>query len=185
MKTVALQRKLLYMLEQLGSVGSLGLGLALAAVLGWFTLIQAGEKEMLASRLKLDAFKQQVLANSSLPESSSLSHEEQLNVFYQSFPTADKMPDALKRVYHASDKLELLLETGEYSWIHTGSERLARYRIALPIKGSFKQILGFMDTALQDNPALALENAVFKRDKVDDAIVEAKLTFMVFVDTRP
>jgi hypothetical protein len=77
------------------------------------------------------------------------------------------------------------LETGEYTWLQTGPERLARYRIALPVKGSFKQVLGFMDLVLQSNATLALENASFKRDKVDDATVEAKLVFLVYVDTQP
>ena len=42
-----------------------------------------------------------------------------------------------------------------------------------------------MDMVLKDNTTLALENAAFKRDKVDDAAVEAKLVFVVFVDTQP
>ena len=78
-----------------------------------------------------------------------------------------------------------MLETGEYAWLQTGTERLARYRITLPVKGTFKQVLGFMDIVLKDNTTLALENAAFKRDKVDDEAVEAKLVFIVFVDTQP
>jgi hypothetical protein len=106
-------------------------------------------------------------------------------VFYNSFPVGDKVPDALKRIYRAADKQELFLETGEYSWLQTGSERLARYRVSLPVKGSFKQVLGFMDMALQDNKSLALENASFKRDKVDDDTVEAKLVFVIYADLKP
>jgi hypothetical protein len=174
-----------YRLAQLGGVGTLGLVMAVLAVLGWFTLIRAGEMELLTSQKKLVALQQQVQAKSSLPISSALNHEEQLRVFYSSFPAGDKVPDALKRIYRAADKEELMLETAEYTWLQTGSERLARYRIALPVKGTFKQVLGFMDAALQDNTTLALENASFKRDKVDDAAIEAKLVFVVYVDLKP
>lgn len=185
MSVVALQRQLLYRLEQLGGIGSLGLAMLLLAALGWFTVIRAGEKEWAGSHLKLEALQHQVEARSSLPLSSALNREEQLQVFYKSFPAGNKVPDALKRIYRASDKQGLTLDTGEYAWVQTGSERLARYRISLPVKGSFTQVLGFMDAVLQDNATLALENAVFKRDKVDDAAVEAKLVFVVYADTQP
>jgi Tfp pilus assembly protein PilO len=185
MNAVALQRQLQYRLAQLGGVGTMGLVMALVAILGWFTLIRAGEKELLTSHKKLVALQQQVQAKSSLPVSSALNHEEQLRVFYTSFPAANKVPDALKRIYRAAEKHELMLETAEYNWLQGGSERLLRYRISLPVKGSFKQVLGFMDAVLQDNSTLALENASFKRDKVDDAAIEAKLVFVVYVDAQP
>ena len=185
MNAVALQRQLQYRLAQLGGVGTLGLVMALVAVLGWFTLVRAAEKELVTSHKKLGSLQQQVQSKSSLPISSALNHEEQLTVFYKSFPAGEKVPDALKRIYRAADKQELMLETGEYAWLQTGSERLARYRITLPVKGTFKQVLTFMDMVLKDNTTLALENAAFKRDKVDDAAVEAKLVFVVFVDTQP
>ncbi len=185
MNAVALQRQLQYRLAQLGGVGTLGLVMALVAVLGWFTLIRAAEKELVTSHKKLGSLQQQVQSKSSLPISSALNHEEQLRVFYKSFPTDDKVPDALKRIYRAAEKQDLMLETGEYAWLQTGTERLARYRITLPVKGTFKQVLGFMDIVLKDNTTLALENAAFKRDKVDDEAVEAKLVFIVFVDTQP
>ncbi len=185
MNSVALQRHLQYRLGQIGVVGALGLVMALVAMLGWFTLIRAGEKELVSSHKKLAALKLQVQNKSSLPVSSALNREEQLRVFYNSFPTGDKVPDALKKIYRAADKQELMLETGEYAWLQTGTERLARYRVTLPVKGSFKEVLGFMDIVLHDNPTLALENAAFKRDKVDDAAIEAKLVFLVFVDTQP
>jgi Tfp pilus assembly protein PilO len=185
MSAVALQRQLQYRLAQLGGIGSLGLVMLLLAALGWFTLIRAGEKELAGSVGKLQALKQQVESKSSLPLSSALNREEQLQVFYKNFPAGNKVPDALQRIYRASDAQGLTLDTGEYAWIQSGSERLARYRVSLPVKGTFTQILNFMDTVLQDNAALALENAVFKRDKVDDAAVEAKLVFVVYVDTQP
>ena len=185
MNAVALQRQLQYRLAQLGGVGTLGLVMALVAILGWFTLIRAGERELLTAHKKLVALQQQVQAKSSLPVSSALNHEEQLRVFYTSFPAANKVPDALKRIYRAAEKHELMLETAEYNWLQGGSERLLRYRISLPVKGSFKQVLGFMDAVLQDNSTLALENASFKRDKVDDAAIEAKLVFVVYVDAQP
>lgn len=185
MNTVALQRQLQYRLGQLGIVGTLGLALLLIAALVWFTLIRSGGIELSNAHKKLAALQQQVQAKSSLPTSSALDHEEQMRVFYSSFPAGTKVPDVLQSIYRAADKQDVMLETGEYAWLQTGSERLARYRVTFPVKGSFKQVLGFMDSVLQDNTTVALENASFKRDKVDDPAVEAKIVFIVFVDSRP
>jgi hypothetical protein len=117
--------------------------------------------------------------------SSSLNREEQLRVFYMNFASADKLPDTLRVLYKAAEKQGLILETGEYTRVQNAGERLARYRVGLPVKGSFKQVLSFMDLVLKDNATVALENAAFKRDKVDDAMVEAKLMFTLFVDAQP
>ena len=184
MSRLSIQRQGLYRLAQLGPVGGLGLCLLLLAALGWFTVVRSGQKEWEGAHLKLAALQQQP-SRSSLPVNSALQKEEQLQLFYQGFAKADRVPDALERIYSAAVKHQLLLETGEYNWNQNAQDRLARYRIALPVKGSFAQVLAFMDQVLQDNAQLALENASFKRDKVDDPLVEAKLVFVVFVDTQP
>ena len=187
MSRVTLQRQLMYRLGQLGPVGSLGLVLLLLAALGWFGVIRSGQRELESARSRLAALQQQVASQSrsGLSAGSALDREEQLQLFYRGFPKAGTVADALSRIYSASSKRKLALETGEYSWSQNGQERLARYRIALPVKGSFAQVLAFMDQVLQDNNRLALENASFKRDKVDDPLVEAKLVFVVFVDKQP
>ena len=185
MNTVGLQRQLGYRLGQLGAAGTAGLAMLLVAALAWVTLVHPGELEVASAQGKLKSLRQQVATKNSLPVNSALGREEQLNVFYNSFTQSEKVPDTLKRIYRAADKQQLMLETGEYSRLQTGTERLARFRISLPVKGSFSQVLGFMNTVLQENSTVALENATFKRDKVDDEDIEAKLVFLVFVDTQP
>jgi hypothetical protein len=185
MNTMVLQRHAQYWLNQLGKMGLLGLLLMVAAGVAWYGLVRVGEQELAKARQRIVAVQQQVANNSRLPLSSSLDQEEQLRLFYKSFGTAEKVPETLQRIYKAAEKQDLMLETGEYSLVASPGEHLARYRVGLPVKGSFKQILGFMDRVLQDNPTVALENAAFKRDVVDDATVEAKLVFTLYVDVRP
>jgi hypothetical protein len=185
MNAVALQRQLGYYTQRLGTWGLLGAALLLAAVLTWAVLVRAGEREIAANARKIVALKQQESTKSSLPANSALGREEQLRVFYSNFGAAEKLPDTLKRIYQAGQKQGLILETGEYMRLQTGAERLARFRVTLPLKGSFKQVLGMMDTVLQENNTVALENVTFKRDKVDDEAVEAKVTFLVFLDSKP
>ena len=57
--------------------------------------------------------------------------------------------------------------------------------MALPLKGSFKQLINFVDRALKADNTVALESASFKRDKVSDDNVDARLVFVLFVDSTP
>jgi Tfp pilus assembly protein PilO len=185
MSWIALQRQVVHRLDQLGAAGSIGLVLMLAAVLTWFIVVQGEEKELTRLAQGLEALRQQDATKSSLPSNPILSKEEQLALFYKNFPDELQVPDLLKQVFQAASEHGLTIETAEYALIQSGSERLVRYRVALPVKGAFKQMLDFMDAVLKQNGAIALENASFKRDKVDDAAVEAKLVFVVLVDSRP
>ncbi|RFO98112.1 hypothetical protein DIC66_05165 [Rhodoferax lacus] len=185
MTRVALQRQLRYRMDQLGITGGLGIVLLLMALAGWYTLVRTSEKDLASTQRKLQSLQQQVATKSSLPVNSALDHEEQLRVFYSGFAPTDKLPETLQRIYKAAEKQGLALETGEYARLQTGTDRLARFRVSLPVKGSFRQVLGFMDSVLQENNTVALENAVFKRDKVDDEAIEAKLVYLVYMDTQP
>jgi Tfp pilus assembly protein PilO len=185
MSWVAVQRQVMHRLDQLGATGMVGLVLLLAALLSWFTLVKGEEAELLRLNQGLEALRKQDADKTNLTSSPVLSQEEQLELFYKTFPDELQVPDLLKKVFQVANTTGLTLETAEYSLARTGSERLVRYRVALPVKGSFKQMLDFMDAALKQNSAIALENASFKRDKVDDALVEAKLVFVVLVDSRP
>lgn len=185
MKAAFVQRILRYWQEQLGRMGLAGLVLMVAAVLAWVTLVRWAEKDLSNAQQRVRSVQQQVANRSSLPVNSSLDREEQLRVFYKNFGPSDGVPLTLKRIYKAAEGQDLTLDTGEYTRVANPGERLERFRVALPVKGSFKQVLGFMDKVLQDNPTVALENASFKRDKVDDAAVEAKLVFTLYVDGQP
>lgn len=184
MRFLLLQRHLQYHWHQLGKTGRLGLALVFLAAVAWFILLQQGQHELETTQKRTQSVVQQIAAKSALPVDSTLNKEEQLRVFYQNFGSVNQVPDMLDHIYGAAAKQNLELETGEYSQSLASGERLARYRVMLPVKGSFKQVLGFMDAVLRDKSTVALENASFKREKVDDAAVEAKIVFTVFVDSQ-
>lgn len=185
MNVMALRRHLGYHMHRLGLPGMLGVALLLAAVLSWVLLVRSAGREILTNQHKLEALQKHQSDTSTVPANSALDREDQLRVFYSNFSAAQELPAALKRIYQAAEKQGLTLETGEYMRLQTPSERLARFRVSLPVKGSFKQVLGLMDSVLQENNTVALETAAFKRDKVDDEIVEAKVVFLVFMDGKP
>ncbi|MDY7574596.1 hypothetical protein [Actimicrobium sp. CCI2.3] len=185
MINMAWQRQLTYRLNQIGMTGCAGLVMLLLAALASYTLVRAGHQETASTQRKLQSIRQQLALKSSLPLHSALNHEEQLRVFYTGFAQIDKLPDTLKRVYKAAGEQGLTLESGEYARLQTGTDRLAQFRVSLPVKGSFMQILSFMEKVLQENSNIALENIVFKRDRVSDEVLDARLVYLVYMDTQP
>lgn len=185
MKAANLQRYFLYRLDQLGRLGGVGAVLLILAAVLWGGWVMSEEREVLRQSRMLQSLRAQEADKKALPGQSSLGREEQLQIFYQTFPLPQDVPRLLRKIYAAAGAHELELETGEYARLQSGSERLVRYRVSLPIKGSFQQVFQFMDKVLRDNSTIALENVTFKRDKVDDAVVEAKLVFLLLVDSQP
>ena len=185
MNTLMWRRRLLYRMHQLGPMGLLGLGFLLSAAVVWLLVIRTGEHELQGLAHKFQVRQVQLTAMNQVGHIVELSKEEKIDLFYKQFPAATRVPDLLKNVYEAAEHAELTLETGEYALLHTESDRLARYRVALPVKGSFAQIIKFMDAVLKDMPTIALESANFKRENIEDAVVSAKLVFIVFVETQP
>lgn len=185
MSWVLVQRHLAYRLAQLGWFGGAGLSLLLAAAITWLVLIQGEEAELLRLQQGLEVLRQQEATKAHLPSNPVLNREEQLAIFYKSFPDELQVPGLLKQVFEAASANGLTIETADYTFVQTGTDRLTRYKLALPVKGTFKQMLAYMDAVLKSSNAIALENASFKRDKVDDAMVEAKLVFVILVDARP
>jgi len=185
MSRVTTQRQMSHWFDQLGLVGLLGAALIVASLVAWFTWVQRDQQEFIHLNELLTAMRQQESAKSSLPNNPVLNQEEQLALFYKNFPSELQLPDLLKEVFKAADKEQLTLETAEYAVVKSGTDRLVRYRVALPVKGTFRQMLDFMDVVLKQSSAIALENASLKRDKVDDAQVEARLVFLLLVDSQP
>lgn len=174
-----------YLLRQLGPAGLAGLGLLLLALLLGLFWIQPAEQDLQRQARKLQNQQGQLTRLRQPGRVVELSQEEQLERFYGGFPATPRVPDLLDGLYRAAAQHALELETGEYALIQNESDTLARYRVALPVKGSFAQVLSFMDASLRAMPSIALESANFKREKVDDAVVEAKLVFLVYVRARP
>jgi Tfp pilus assembly protein PilO len=185
MNSTFLRRQIQFVMLQLGSTGLVGLGMLCLALFAYFTVIQGTEAELKSTHSKLEAAFRPTLNSAGAGGQAAPDRDEQLQNFYKSFPKQESVPDALKGIYSAAVHQNLTLETGEYTWNQTGTERLVRYRVLLPVKGSFPELVSFMDEVLEGNHRIALENASFKRDKVSDSSVDAKLIFVVFVDTLP
>jgi hypothetical protein len=181
MNAAALQRQISYRLGRLSWPGWLGLALLLAAAAYVVAVVlpAARESERLDRRIAAAAAQTQA---DQAGQGRPLSTSEQLAQFYETFPKGTTVPDWLGKLNGIAVKQNLSLDVGNYSLVRNQSARLDQFRITLPIKGSYPQVRKFIATALATAPALSLESVAFKRDKVGDERIDARVDFLLFLE---
>jgi hypothetical protein len=115
-------------------------------------------------------------------DTSALTPSVQLAAFYRHFPAQDSAPDLLSRLYAAAERQDVLLEQGSYRLLQAGADaRLARYEIALPVRGDYVALRSFIAQALADLPNLSLDAITLIRASADAPVVEAELRFTLYL----
>jgi len=126
-------------------------------------------------------------AQESLPEAAAresildASPAAELRRFYEIFPARADAPELLSRMYAAAEDRKLLLSRGEYGRSTDPQTGLARYRIVLPVRGSYSQVREFVAAALQAVPVLALDEVTFERPKISEREVEARIRLTLYL----
>jgi len=159
---------------ELGTLGLAAVILLAGAASFLVLVIQPMEREhqQLLDRLSGHAT-EQAGSDSAGPEAATASAK--LVAFYQFFDRPEQPSDWLAKLYAIATSSGVQLRSADYRLIET-RERLARYRIVLPIKGRYSQIRAFLENALNDIPILSLDRASFQRDQVDQSEVSAQIT---------
>ncbi len=163
--------------RQIGPVAAAG-ALALTAALAFHLSVN--------SRLQTerDRLRQQptpvaaaVTAGSAPQPTLNPSAPARLARFYAGLPDARRSADVLGRVLALAAKQGLDLQSGEYRLERQPDDRIQRYRITLPVQGSYAQVRRFVDAALLELPALALDDIEFHRVSADATVLDAQLRF--------
>lgn len=108
--------------------------------------------------------------------------EVKVEKFYRSLPRSATTPDWLQKIFDAASRNGVVLEQGEYILLSNPNAKLEQYRIIFPLKGTYPQLRGFTAASLEAVPALALESLLFKREKIADGSVDAKITFLLYLE---
>lgn len=177
----------LVLAETFGSLGFPGLlGLSLLAFALAFALSALLPARSSLEQARLDAAAARAEAARPRPPGPPVdtSPAGQLRGFYERFPARPDAPDWLEKVYAVADKEKLQLVRGEYSVAVDAKTDLTKYRILLPVKGSYGQIRNFLSGALQEVPYLALDDADFQRPKAGDQQVDARLRLTLYMVRR-
>jgi len=166
-------------LDFLGWPGVVGLGLlAFCLVVYLSALLPAQHRlaEMLAQAGSLRA----QLAKSKATQMDTPAPEAQLTGFYQFFPAHVATPDLLEKLYAAAEASGIALEQGDYRLASGKDDKLERYQITLPVRGSYPQIRKFIGRLLADLPAASLDGVSFQRQKISDTQVESQIKFTLY-----
>lgn len=170
-------------LHALGISGLLGIALAVFALAFALSALLPARARLHEARL--DALSAQ--AQASKPRQAApvdSSPAAQLATFYKAFPPQPDAPDWLDKIYALAQSQNLELYHGEYSVAADSKTDLARYRIVLPLKGSYAQIRSFLGGVLQEVPYLALDDVDFQRPKVGDGQIEARVRMSLYLVRR-
>lgn len=104
----------------------------------------------------------------------------QLANFYAFFPVPATLPDSVGQIHNAAQRAGLVLESGEYQMQHVPSERLVRYQVRLPVRGTYPQLRAFVAEVLSKVPSASLDDVLVKREGIGAPELDAKFTFTLF-----
>jgi len=105
----------------------------------------------------------------------------QLRQFYAFFTREQAVESWLARLYDIGDRDGLLLRQAEYQVAQAGGLKLSRYRIVLPVTGTYPQLKHFLATTLAEIPIIALDRVTLHKRKAGDPVVDANLQFTLYL----
>jgi hypothetical protein len=114
------------------------------------------------------------------PQSAATRREQ----FYGALPAQPDIADQIGRIYAAAQAEQLALLHGEYAGAEVASTGLVRYKIVLPLKGSYGQVRRFLTAATAAVPGLTLDDLALRRHSVADTQVEARVQLSLFLAKR-
>lgn len=110
-----------------------------------------------------------------------LDPHSQLRQFYAFFTRDATLESWLARLYDIGDSGGLLLRQAEYQAADAGGLKLSRYRIVVPVTGTYPQLKQFLATVLAEIPILSLDQVTLRKHKAGDPSVDANLQFTLYL----
>ncbi|MGB0127431.1 MAG: hypothetical protein WBP72_07315 [Rhodocyclaceae bacterium] len=165
----------------MGIPGAMGAVLGAVAVAFLLSAVMPAERELAQTRLAVRQATERKAKPQEPGAAEVKSPQDQLKAFYEAFPKESAASDSLQQIYDAAKQHSISLPHGEYTLVMDDKAGLARYRITLPVTGSYQNIRGFINAALSASPTLALEHVDFQRQKVGDPELEAKIRFSLLL----
>ena len=164
--------------ERLGWPGVVGLGLVAFAGGLYLSAVQPGQARLQKLRAEISR-----LESHSAPAASDApaTRRERLDAFYGFFPPAGHTAEPLGRIFAVASKQGLALDQGEYRYLPESAAGLGQFQLTFPVKGTYPQVRRFVAAARAAVPNLSLDSIQFERGKVGDAVVNVKVTFVMYV----
>lgn len=168
---------------RLGWPGAIGMGV-LALCLGlYFSLVQPARERADTARRSVGSMQQRLAAGAASGQDKLRPLDEQLAAFYASFPPEQDVADSVGKIAVLAREHGLALQQAEYKAERDRAGKLTRLRMSLPLKGSYPTIRQFLSSLRAGLPVVSLEQVHFERQKVGDALVDAKIGLVIYLGT--
>lgn len=166
---------------RLGWAGRLGLLLLAAAIVLHFLRVATLEREIATLQAEAGDLQQRLRSGQSLGSRGNESSAEQLATFYSYFPASEGAPALLGKVHAAAAANGIALRSGEYKFERQADQKLARYRITLPVVGSYSQIRRFVAAVLAEVPAASVDEIQMRRENIASTSLEARIRLSLYL----
>ncbi len=178
--TSAIVPYLSYGAKRLGHLGVLGISLCVFSLIAFVSGNLALRQQVGDQAAELVAARQTV-ADSALngPDLTPAVHAGQ---FVESLPGRSDVPQIMGSVVTVAAASGIELSRGNYEYVESDDGAIARYRMTLPVSGSYPQVRQFIENLLATVPAIALDNMRIERDNVSDQVIAADLRFTVLLE---
>lgn len=158
------------LLEALGPAGVAACGVLVFAIAFYAGTIRPAERDLGSLRLAVERGAAPVAGG---PRAAELQR------FYLLFPTLDRLPEELQRLYALARGAGVELQRADYRLEESGSP-LAAYRLTLPLRAPYPRLREFIGSTLQSMPAVAIDALRLERKKTDAPEVDAQLSLTIF-----
>lgn len=172
------------LLHSIGWTGVTGVMLLGAGLAGLLYAALALEPKLDTDRLALEAAAQQAKARPAAPAEQRPAPSVRLDQFHASFPAPREIPAAIGTVLRIAGEQGLALDQGQYRLAAESGGPLMRYQMTLPVRGTYRQLRGFVEQSLLELPALALDGVQFRRETVGAAGIDSVVEFSLYVHQR-
>jgi Tfp pilus assembly protein PilO len=162
----------------LGPMGVAGLVLVLSIPLFWLAAVQpTGAK---AESLKREVARVMAQPPMKMRVTEAPDRAEELARFHAQFPHANELSALIEKIHALALKSGVTLRLGEYKLERSGTDKLWRYEILLPVEAGYPELKLFIDTVSSEIATLGLKEVSFKREAVGDKAVKIQLRFVLF-----
>lgn len=166
------------MKEQLGWQGMSGLVLLILAGAFLTLSLDPLEEETAMMRGRIEAVRGKG-AGDGKPFGTG-DRQDELASFYESLPEEGEVTDMLASVYAVAEAASVELKQAEYHLDDKDSPRV-EYVVNFPMRGEYTRIRAFLSRVLADNPAMALDQISFQRDRIGDGVLNANVKMTLFI----
>jgi len=170
-----------YYVQETGRAGVAAVVLLLVAAGLWLFLLKPQSDSLAVLQTKANSNQGTLTNRQNKPAPVVLTDDEKLEAFFNAFPPETDVPALFRKIFQSATHSKIDLSAGEYTVNDVPGSHLRRFRVTLPIKGPMNRIENFINGVVRAAPSGGLQQVAFKRDKIDDEDVEAKVVFVFFV----